>query len=91
MIASLGIVFYVIVRMAQFIKFVNCLIRFEACLFHKMKVINVDNGLNAEELLWKLAMKRIKDHLKNILLTAALGKAIFVPNLCHKVAEDFTL
>ncbi len=56
-----------------------------------MKVIDVNNGLNTEELLWKLAMKRIKDHLKNILLTSALDKAIFVPNLCNKVAEDFTL
>ena len=56
-----------------------------------MKIIDVNNRLNAEKFLWKLAVKRIKDHLKNILLAATLGKAIFVPNLCHKVAEDFTL
>lgn len=56
-----------------------------------MKIIDVNDGLHAEELLWKLAMKRIKDHLKNVLLTSALSKAVFVPNLCHKVAEDFPL
>jgi hypothetical protein len=56
-----------------------------------MKIVDVNDLLNAEELLRELAMKRIENHLKNVFLTSALSKAVFVPNLCHKVAEDFPL
>ena len=69
----------------------DSLIRFKACLFHKMKIVDVNDGLNTKELLWKLAMKRIENHFKNIFLASALSKTVFVPNLSHKVAEDFPL
>jgi hypothetical protein len=36
-------------------------------------------------------MKRIENHFKNVFLTSALSKSVFVPNLSHKVAEDFPL
>jgi len=56
-----------------------------------MKIVDVNDLLNAEELLRELAMKRIENHLKNVFLTSALSKAVFVPNLSHKVAEYFPL
>jgi hypothetical protein len=70
---------------------VDSLIRLKACLFHEMKIVDVNDLLNAEELLRELAMKRIENHLKNVFLTSALSKAVFVPNLSHKVAEYFPL
>jgi hypothetical protein len=56
-----------------------------------MKIIDVNDGLNTKELLRKLAMKRIENHFKNVFLTSALSKTVFVPNLSHKVAKDFPL
>lgn len=73
MITTLRVVFDVVVRMRQFIELVDGLITFEASLLHQMQVVDVNDGLIAKELLRELAVKRVKNHLQNVFLAAALS------------------